>query len=102
MILKAGVGLMSIVPQGGQDDRHVNDDPSSLRKSIRDQKTVNISDISRKVAPCYADIHSIRDIGLKIRIPGPDLSLSIMTILWTCKCLPLYLYLYLYLHLVQI
>ena len=55
MILKAGVGLMSIVPQGGQDDRHVNDDPSSLRKSIRDQKTVNISDISRKVAPCYAD-----------------------------------------------
>ena len=56
IILKAGVGLRSIVPQDGQDDRHVNDDPSSLRKSIWDQKTVNISDISRKVAPCYADI----------------------------------------------
>ena len=31
IILKAGVGLRSIVPQDGQDDRHVNDDPSSLR-----------------------------------------------------------------------
>ena len=38
IILKAGVGLMSTVPQNGQDDRHVNDDPSSLRKSIWDQK----------------------------------------------------------------
>ena len=38
IIIKAGVGLMSTVPQDGQDDRHVNDDPSSLRKSIRDQK----------------------------------------------------------------
>ena len=47
---------MSMVPQGSQDDRHVNDDPSSLRKSIWDQKTVNISDISRKAVPCYADI----------------------------------------------
>ena len=55
-ILKAGVGLRSTVPQDGQDDRHVNNDPSSPKKSKWDQKTVNISDISRKAAPCYADI----------------------------------------------
>ena len=56
IIRKAGVGLMSTVPQDGHDDRHVNDDPSSPKKSLWDQKTVNISDISRKAVPCYADI----------------------------------------------